>query len=122
MKTNSFGILVIILISFGASSNETNNTIDREAVKSVIKNNLNLFKNCYEVEYRKNHSLEGKVVIGWSIDQNGLVTKTWVKDTKMNNQNVENCLTDKVKTLNFPKAPLGTVAEVQYPFVFQKSK
>lgn len=113
---------VLILFSFSARSENTQVSIDRQAVRLVIKENLSIFKKCYEDEYKNDSSLEGKVVLGWNIDASGVATKSQIKMTKLNNKNVEDCLVEKIKTLSFPKAPAVTIAEIQYPFLFQGKK
>lgn len=110
---------VFITFSLTAKSESSEVSIDREAVRVVIKNNLNVFKKCYTDEYKNNKNLAGKVVLAWEINDQGVVTKSWIKSTQLNNENTEKCLTEKVKALSFPKAPTTTIADVQYPFVFK---
>jgi len=110
---------ILIVFSLTAKSENTEVSIDREAVKVVIQNNLNVFKKCYTDEYKNNKNLAGKVVLAWEINDQGVVAKSSIKSTQVNNENTEKCLTEKVKALSFPKAPTGTIADVQYPFVFK---
>lgn len=118
----TFLVISIILFSIVSRSEEKTQSIDKDAVRRVVRSNLAIFKKCYEDSYKNDNTLEGKIVITWNIDSEGTVLKSWIKSTKMNNKNVEDCLLEKVKTLTFPKAPQGTVAEVQYPFIFQGKK
>ncbi len=97
-------------------------SIDRSAVRKVIKNHLLEFKKCYELEFKTKPDLEGKVVVDLAVSDKGNVLKTKIVSTQLNNLNVENCLLDVFKTLKFPNAPNGTVVEVRYPFLFKNKE
>lgn len=93
-------------------------TIDKEAVRRVIKSIISQIKSCYERELRTNSSLEGKIVIQFEIVDQGRVTVAKTKSTTMNNAQVESCVALKIKDAKFPEPPPGTVAVVDFPFVF----
>ena len=63
-------------------------------------------------------SLEGKVVIRFLIEDQGRVRVATTKSTSLNNRQVEECVAARIKNAIFPEPPPGTVAEVDYPFVF----
>ncbi len=94
-------------------------SIDREAVKRVVRNNISLFKACYDTEYKKDPTLKGKVTVGFDISDTGDVIKADIKKTDIKNEALNSCLIDRMRSLKFPKAPAGTVAEVHYPFTFK---
>lgn len=97
-------------------------TIDREAVRRVIRNGLREIRGCYERELSKlnrSQSLEGKVVIEWTIAEQGRAMNAKVKSSTLGNRAVENCVRDRLANWQFPDPPPGGVAEVNYPFYFR---
>lgn len=97
-------------------------TIDREAVRRVIRAGLREIRGCYERELNKKSKaerLEGKVIIEWTIADQGRALNAKVKSSTLGNRAVENCVRDRLATWKFPDPPPGTVAEVNYPFYFR---
>jgi pSer/pThr/pTyr-binding forkhead associated (FHA) protein len=122
---DGFGSKDQVAISAGGAEEEFVGTIDREAVRRVVRSALSAFKSCYEREYKSDTKLQGKVVIAWEIHEKGIAKNARIVRGKstMNNANVENCVKSRMLTLRFPEPPAGTVAEVAgYPFVFEGQK
>jgi len=97
-------------------------TIDREQVRRVIRAGLREIRGCYERELNKlnkTQRLEGKVIIEWTIAEQGRALHAKVKSSTLGNRAVENCVRDRLSTWKFPDPPPGTVAEVNYPFYFR---
>lgn len=107
-----------VAIEGGGADAEFIGTIDREAVRRVVRSKLNEIKNCYERALNTNKELEGKVVIRFIIEEQGRVKIANTKSTTLNNKQVEECVAMRIKNAIFPEPPPGTVAEVDYPFVF----
>jgi pSer/pThr/pTyr-binding forkhead associated (FHA) protein len=101
-------------------SGEFVGTIDREAVRRVIRSKLDLVRNCYERELRAKPNLGGKVVISWKIIAGGNVEGVKVKSSELNDQSIENCIVQEFYTWRFPEPPEGAIADVAFPFMFQK--
>lgn len=119
-----FGDKGKVQIAAGGSEEEFTGSIDKEAVRRVVKSALAQFKACYEREYRMNSKLEGKVVIQWEIHEQGVAKNAVVVRNKstINNKAVEDCVRSRMMALKFPEPPPGTAAEVTYPFIFQGQK
>lgn len=119
-----FGDKNSVKIESGGSEEEFIGSIDREAVRRVVRSALAAFKACYERELKSNSQLEGKVMISWEIREKGVAAAAKVIKDKstINNSNVENCVRSRMLTLRFPEPPPGTIAEVQYPFYFTSQK
>ena len=118
--TNSSNTTIASEDTTGVSADDREiKTIDREAVKRVIKGNMSLFKACYDTQYKKDSSLNGKVLVGFTISDTGEVIKADIKKSDFKNEVLNGCMIDQIKSLKLPKAPKRTVAEVQYPFVFK---
>jgi len=111
-----------VAIEPGGAEEDFVGTIDREAVRRVIRAGLREIRGCYERELNKlnkTQRLEGKVVIEWTIADHGRALNAKVKSSTLGNRAVENCVRDRLSTWRFPDPPAGTVAEVNYPFYFR---
>lgn len=119
-----FGDKDRVQISAGGSEEAFVGSIDREAVRRVIKSALPSFKACYEREYNQNTKLEGKVFITWEIHEQGIPKNARIIKEKstINNSIVEECVRTRMLGLIFPEPPPGTVADISFPFVFHGQK
>jgi len=119
-----FGDKGKVQIEAGGNEENFTGTIDKEAVRRVVKSALAQFKACYEREYRMNSKLEGKVVVQWEIHEQGVAKNAQIVRVKstINNSAVEECVKNRMMALKFPEPPPGTAAEVTYPFIFQGQK
>ncbi len=109
-----------VTIEAGGEEEEFMGEIDKEAVRRVIKRGENQIKNCYERVLNTNPGLRGKVVLQWSIIERGRVRNAKVVrgDSTLKNQSVYRCIISRLKTWRFPEPPIGTYADIRYPFVF----
>lgn len=121
---NGFGEKDQVGISAGGAEEDFVGTIDREAVRRVVRSALSAFKACYDREYKSDTRLEGKVVVTWEIHERGVAKNARIVGGKstIDNAKVEECVRLRMLTLRFPEPPAGTVAEVTYPFLFQGQK
>lgn len=107
-----------VSIDAGGTEADFVGTIDREAVRRVIRTILSQIKSCYERQLRVNSTLEGKIVIQFEIEEQGRVRAAKTKSTSLNDAQVESCVASRIREQRFPEPPPGTVAVVDYPFVF----
>ena len=111
-----------VTIDAGGTDADFVGTIDREAVRRVIRSILSQIKSCYERQLRSNSSLEGKVVIQFEIEEQGRVRIAKTKTSSINDTTVESCVASRIREQRFPEPPPGTVAVVDYPFIFNSQK
>lgn len=111
-----------VTLDIGGSEEGWTGTIDREAVRRVIRSILSQLKSCYERQLRVDSTLEGKVVIQFEIAEQGRVRSASTKSTSLNNTTVESCVAARIREARFPEPPTGTIAVVDYPFVFGAQK
>lgn len=114
----SFGGKKGVQIIPGGQEEAFTGMIDREAIRRVIQSRLREMKACYEKGLNRDPSLGGKIVLEWTIGELGRVTEASVKNSTMNNSEVEQCALSRLRTWRFPEPPVGREAEVTYPFVF----
>lgn len=93
-------------------------TIDKEAIRRVIRENKKLFQYCYDQALRRNSDAYGKVEIQWDIEEKGRATNTIVKSNSTGDAAFGRCMADKIRGLVFPEPPADQVARVIFPFVF----
>lgn len=90
-----------------------------EVIKRVINQHKQQIRYCYEVQLQRDKDLEGRVAMRWVIGKTGKVVRVQVKESSINNANVERCIASKIRTWKFPKPQGGGIVEVNYPFVFR---
>lgn len=106
-------------INIGESEAEFSGSIDREAIRRVIRENLKQFEYCYNQALRKNSEAYGKVQIKWHIEEHGRATHAEVKSNTIGDKGMGQCLARVISGLTFPEPPPDQIAEVVYPFVFR---
>ncbi|AZZ37671.1 FHA domain-containing protein [Bdellovibrio sp. qaytius] len=118
---SGFGNKDSVAIQAGGAEEEFIGSIDKEAVRRVVRSALQAFKACYDREYKKDTKLEGKVVISWEIHEKGVAKNARVVKEKstLDNPAVGECVRARLMTLRFPEPPAGSMAEAVYPFLFQ---
>lgn len=121
---NGFGSKDQVAIVPGGAEEEFVGSIDKDAVRRVVRSALSAFKACYDRELSKDKSLEGKVVVSWEIHERGVAKNAKVLKDKstIGNAAVEECVRSRMLSLRFPEPPGGTIAEVTYPFHFRGQK
>ena len=107
------------IIKFQPKAPEVNGTIDKRIIQKIVRQHTGELRSCYERELAKVKGLNGRVVAVWVIDMQGSVAKAGIKESTMNNSNVENCMINFIKSWRFPTTKGGGMASVEYPFVFE---
>lgn len=105
-------------LNIGESEAEFTGSIDREAIRRVIRENKKLFENCYNQALRKNSDAYGKVEVKWHIVERGRATNSVVKTNTVGDKAMGDCVARVIRGLTFPEPPPDQIAEVTYPFVF----
>lgn len=93
-------------------------SLSKAEIGRVIRRNLARFKYCYEKQLNANPNLSGKISVYFTIAPTGAVAQASVRETSMNEANVENCVVKVMRSLKFPKPRGGGIVVVTYPFVF----
>lgn len=88
-----------------------------EEIKSVVLENLSVFRDCYEQARRTNARLQGKVTVKFEIDPDGIVRRSADVRSDLPDASVVECVVDAYRTLHFPKPSSGVVT-VYFPLIF----
>lgn len=105
-------------IDVGGQEAEFVGTIDREAIRKRIQENRNAIRSCYERSLQRKPDLYGKLVLEWDIEEKGKVGRAVVKSNSLGDDEVAQCILNRIRSLRFPDPPADTTARVSYPFVF----
>jgi TonB family protein len=106
-------------INISAGSPIIMGSLDKLIIRRVIKQHLAQIRYCYEKELTRSPGLFGKVATEFTISKDGDVTAASVSQSTLNNSEVEQCITSKIRTWVFPKPKGGGVVIVKYPFIFK---
>ena len=77
-------------------------------------------KDCYERELKRNPKLAGKIVVRFTIDEEGRVTGAAIEDNTLGEKAVAACIISRFERFRFPK-PDGGAVTAAYPFIFAPS-
>jgi len=111
------------IVNVDGGEGEFSSSIDKEAIRRLIRRNKNAIAACYERALVTNNSLSGKVVLSWNIVSGGKMTSPKVVSSTMSDKSVEKCLIRRLMGLTFPSPAENEIAEVgSYPFVFESGK
>jgi hypothetical protein len=91
--------------------------IDRSLIAEVVQRNLPQIRYCYQRQLQHDPELAGKVVVKFTIAQDGSVSSATTKESTLNHPSVESCINGRFLRMTFPELPTG-VAVVTYPFFF----
>ena len=102
----------------GGTGESFTGTIDREAIRRVLKANEKTIRTCYERQLNRNPDLFGKLVLTWNIAEGGRALNVSVTSNELGSSEVANCIMDRLKTWKFPDPPPNQLVEVSYPWFF----
>ena len=105
-------------INIGGQEEAFVGTIDREAIRRVILDNIHEIRNCYERQLNRSPDLFGKLVIEWDIEEKGRVKSAKAISNTTGSGDLASCVVRRLKSWRFPDPPEDQVARVTYPFVF----
>ncbi|MEZ4254452.1 MAG: AgmX/PglI C-terminal domain-containing protein [Polyangiales bacterium] len=91
---------------------------DQSEVTKVIKGAQSALKRCYDTELKTNPAVKGKVVIEFTIEPTGTVSKSRAVENSSGSSSLGSCVEAAIKRLRWRKGPEGGSVTYQYPFVF----
>jgi TonB family protein len=96
--------------------------LDRELIQKIIRRNMPQIKWCYQQALQKDQTLEGKVVVGFTISPAGRIIQTKIKQSTIHNMDLESCMQKKIKRWKFPQPKGGGIVIVNYPFILKTTE
>ncbi len=116
--SGSVGKKSSVLINVGGQEEAFVGSIDREAIRRVILDNISQIRNCYERILNQKPDLFGKLVIEWDIENKGKVKKAKAIKNTTGSRKLASCVVKRLRSWRFPEPPDDQIARVTYPFVF----
>jgi outer membrane biosynthesis protein TonB len=92
--------------------------IDKKSVQATIRRRQDGFSACYENALKANSKLQGKLVVEFTIGDDGKVVSASVVKDGLNSSEVSSCVVGLLKRLRFP-APADGEVTISNSFVFQ---
>lgn len=108
----------VVAVAGAGGEVEVTGSINRDAIQQVIRRNMAQIRYCYQRSLTKDPNLAGKVTIALMIAQDGTVASSAVAESTLNSEEVEACITQRFKRMQFPAPTGGGVVRVSYPLVF----
>lgn len=103
--------------SLKAEAPEVDGKLDANEISSVMKRQMKALRDCYEGALKRNHSLAGKLVIKFEIEESGRTQNIEFEEDSLGSAEVKECIARRAKFWRFPKPDGGSVF-VSYPIVF----
>ena len=91
-------------------------SLSSDIIARVMRRSASQFRTCYERALTKSPTLEGKLVVAFTIGADGSVTSA--KAQEGFDQEVDSCVVGRIQRLRFPEPSGGGIVTVTYPFVF----
>jgi len=92
--------LVRLSVELGDIS--TSKGLSKDDIQKVVKQRLSSIELCYQKYLEKKPNIQGGITLQLAIDSSGRVTKVSLVSSKLNDKNLEQCIIQKIKELNFP--------------------
>jgi TonB family protein len=109
-------------VGISDSDSVVTGSLDKELIRQVIRRNIQQIRYCYEKELQVKPDLAGKVSVRFVIAPSGDVQGAKVVDgSTLNEANLSECITVRVRSWKFPAPKGGGNVIVTYPFVFKQS-
>ena len=119
-RASSSGFGAIIAPDFDDS--EIVGGLTREQVNSVVRKNEGQLRFCYEKALQSQPNLRGRMTSKWAIGPAGKVQFIKVTSSSLTSKEVENCVSNAIRSWQFPKPVGGVTVEVNYPFDFGRQQ
>ena len=117
-RGGKLGVRGSVNLSFGISEMDIEGTVDREAIKRVVRSHNAQLARCHSMILQKNPNIRGKILIQWTIEGNR-VTNAVIKNNITGSRELANCVVSRLRNWRFPGAiPSGGIGVVTFPFVF----
>jgi outer membrane biosynthesis protein TonB/pSer/pThr/pTyr-binding forkhead associated (FHA) protein len=113
----------VTLRTGGPEESVVTGSIDKNAIEAAILAHRDEFRLCYEREINaESPDLSGRVTSSFVIGSTGRVTESGIASSTLRSPNVERCVANVIKRIQFPTPAGGGVVQVTYPFKFSAGR
>ncbi|MFT5352830.1 MAG: hypothetical protein ACI9KE_000027 [Polyangiales bacterium] len=92
--------------------------LDMNHVASTVRRRMSAIRRCYERELNAHPTLAGKVLIEFTVQERGTVTRSHSIENQTGSTRLASCLSTLIGNLRISPGPQGGSVTIQYPFVF----
>jgi hypothetical protein len=93
-------------------------SLSKGEINVVVRQHLTAIKCCYDSELKRDPALAGSLVVGWTIEPSGVVSRTWIVEQALPAQPTLDCIGEEICGWAFPAAEAPTKIG-RYPFIFK---
>jgi outer membrane biosynthesis protein TonB len=94
----------------------------KKEINQVVRSHMKEIRSCYREAKKQDPHLEGKLVLNWTIGENGKVIQAHIGQSSIVVPDLETCTLTKLQSWTFP-APMGKkTANASFPFVFKQKR
>jgi hypothetical protein len=111
-------LLGFVALTCASPAHAEEGTLHKDQIREVVRAHLSEIRACYNQALTKDATASGKIVIDFTIGEQGTVTKTAVASSDMKDAGVPTCMSSVIAGWVFPK-PVGGQVDVTYPFVLE---
>ena len=108
-------------IEIEGGCNVDGSCLDKDLIRRVIHQNIAGFRYCYESLLNRFPSLEGKVSMRFQVAQSGKVPNADIAQSTANNAELEQCVSNRTRLLQFPSRKWAGLVVITYPFIFKQA-
>ncbi len=98
---------------------QTQGALNKDLIRQVVRRHRAQLRYCYESQLSRDPSITGKLVLHFTIDAKGNVTRVELVESSLGDENVEKCVMGRVRTWRFPEPKGGGTVTVTYPWTFR---
>ena len=106
-------------VSLDTGASDVEEGLSKEEVGAVIHNHLKEIRYCYESAMVRSPSVEGKLIVGFTISGKGQVRSADIKNSSLSDPGLGDCVLRRLSSWNFPHTKGGINVSVTYPFIFK---
>ncbi|OFZ52972.1 MAG: hypothetical protein A2428_08475 [Bdellovibrionales bacterium RIFOXYC1_FULL_54_43] len=107
------------LVAMDTTGSSVEEGLTKDEVGKVIHRHLNEIRYCYESSIIHDPDLEGKLVLGFTINGSGRVKTAAVRNSTVTGSNLDDCIVRRLVAWRFPQTKGGIDVGVTYPFIFK---
>ena len=107
--------LALLVCTTTARAGEAKGSLDKDQIRKVVREHIVEIRECYNAALQGDPEARGRVVIDFTIGEQGQVTQATVGSSDMKGEAAPLCMRDAIRGWSFPK-PSGGSVQVSYPF------
>jgi TonB family protein len=100
---------------------EVMGSLSKETIRRYIGRHIAEVRYCYESQLNTRPDLQGRVAIKFVIAPTGAVTSAVVANSDVGSPEVDSCIANTVRRINFPAPEGGGLVIVTYPFLLSQT-